>query len=122
MMTLFQQLEPRFEEKGSVLYQELEEITEIFFHEKGQIDIGFEINTKPKFVMRINKGSILGAYNCSFNKRTMFLYKCHTKVEGYMLRKENWFEIMEEYEEIADILKENVKNEYTFKIKIKINA
>lgn len=46
MIELFQQLEPRFEPKGSVLYNELEEIQEIFFHEKGSIDCGFEINRK----------------------------------------------------------------------------
>ena len=37
-----------------------------------------------------------------------------------MLRKEAWFDMMEEYEEIADILKNNVKNEYHCKIKYKV--
>ena len=37
-----------------------------------------------------------------------------------MLRKEAWFEMMEEYEEIADILKNNVKKEYHMKIKHKV--
>ena len=44
MMGLLKHLEPRFVQKNTILYQELEEIQEIFFQDYGIIDIGYEIN------------------------------------------------------------------------------
>jgi len=44
MMEVLTNLEPRHELKGKVLFEELEEISEIIFISKGCIDIGYEIN------------------------------------------------------------------------------
>ena len=46
MITLFRNLEPRFEEKDEILYNELDEVNEIFFMERGMVNIGFELNRK----------------------------------------------------------------------------
>lgn len=73
-------------------------------------------------VLRMKQGIIVGAYNCAFNKRTMFLYKAKTLIEGFMLRKEHWLDILDEYTEVATILKENVKKHFLLNIKFKINA
>jgi hypothetical protein len=110
------------EESGNILYQELEEINEIFFHQKGLIDIGFEVNRKPHKVLRIHCGTIIGAYNCIYNKKTMCLYQCSTRVEGYMLRKKRLFKMLDLFEEIAEIFKENIKQDYFCNIKFKVTA
>lgn len=112
-------MEPRFEQEGFELFKELEDVSEILFLEKGFIDVGFEINRRPHMVLRIRSGTIIGGYNCSFNRKNMFLYRCYSNIEGYMLRKESWYEMMEEYEEVAGILKENMKKEFFTKIKSK---
>ena len=44
MLMLLRNLEPRYELKGSVIYQQLEDIAEIIFVEKGSVDIGYEIS------------------------------------------------------------------------------
>lgn len=72
-------------------------------------------------VLRIEKGSIVGAYNCITNKPNQFVYKAHSQVEGYMLRKHEWIELSEEFEEIADILRDNVKTNYFKRIKCKVD-
>ena len=46
-------LEPVQEESGEIMYNQLEEITEIFFVEEGEIDIGFKVNEFTRFVVRI---------------------------------------------------------------------
>lgn len=112
MITLFQNMEPLMLQQGEILYQELQSVEEIIFMQRGQVDVGFCINRKPKMVLRVNKGTIFGAYHCSFNRKTMFHYQCHTQVEGYMVRKDNWFDIIEDYEEIAGILNNNVRDAY----------
>ena len=103
------------------MFQELEEIQEIYFHDKGILQVGYEISRQQRMVLRMKQGIIVGAYNCAFNKRTMFLYKAKTMIEGHMLRKDKWVEILEEYTEVASILKENVKKQFFLNIKFKIN-
>jgi hypothetical protein len=53
MEALLYQLEPRREEKGVVIFDELDEVNEAIFMEKGWIDVGFEINRKQSFVIRL---------------------------------------------------------------------
>ena len=120
MISLFMQLEPRFAEKGVVIYSELEEINDMLFIEKGVVDVGFEITKKSYMVLRIEKGSIIGAFNCMTEKRNQFIYKCRSSIEGYMLRKTAWFEIKEDFAEIADILLDNVKTNFLKRIKNKV--
>jgi hypothetical protein len=44
MMDMMQHLEPRFEQKNTILIDELDEVNEILFFPEGQYEIGFEIN------------------------------------------------------------------------------
>ena len=44
MLGILQSLEPRHEYKGTILFEELQEISEIIFISKGNIDIGYELN------------------------------------------------------------------------------
>ena len=52
MNTVIQHLEPRLEEKKTILFHELDDFTEIIFFNKGAVDLGFEINKKRYFVLR----------------------------------------------------------------------
>lgn len=67
MLQILTHLWPRFEHKGTVLFEELEEISEVIFLSKGLVDVGFEINKKKKYVMRYTDQVVIGAYNCCFN-------------------------------------------------------
>lgn len=87
MMAILLKLEPRFCKADTILFYELQEIQEVLFVQKGFIEVGFEINRQKKFVIRFANKVIIGAYNCSVNKKTLFVYKCKTDVQGYMLRK-----------------------------------
>lgn len=69
-----QLLEPRREPKGTLLFNTLEEVNEIFFIEKGCVNIGFEVNRGFKFIVRLPAGGVVGGYNCTFNAKTLFVY------------------------------------------------
>lgn len=60
-------LQPRKEEMNVVLFNELDEFTEILFFDKGVVDVGFEINRKKVFCKRKNKLIIIGDHGCTFN-------------------------------------------------------
>ena len=67
MMDLMQHLEPRFEQKNTILIDELDEVNEILFFPDGQYEIGFEINGQKKFIIEYRQSNMIGAYYACFN-------------------------------------------------------
>ena len=51
MLMILENLEPRFEEKGSYLFDG-NEVREVIFIQKGKIDVGYMYNDKEKYVLR----------------------------------------------------------------------
>ena len=66
MTLILRNLEPRFAEEDSILFNELDEVDEVIFISKGQIDIGFNINREPKYIVRLFDRSMPGVYHCTF--------------------------------------------------------
>jgi CRP-like cAMP-binding protein len=75
MEALLYSMEPRREERGEILFDELDEVNEVFFIERGQIDIGFEINRKKQYVFRLSQDVQVGSYNVTFDKRSRYIFK-----------------------------------------------
>ena len=67
MMQILMNLEPRYEEQGTQLFQELDEFNDIIFVQKGIVAIGYEINKKKKYVIRYKDRCVVGAYGVTFN-------------------------------------------------------
>lgn len=95
-MQLLEKLEPRFEQAGTILFEELEEFNEVLLFEKGKVDVGYTLNRRKIFRMRLSFEFILGAYGCTFYKRAIFIYKANTDCKGYFIRKINWLRLMTE--------------------------
>ena len=119
MITLLCHLEPRTESPGTIIYRTIEEVDEVFFIEKGSIDIGFEMNRDTRFIIRLKQGNVIGIYNMTFNCKTLFVYQVKDTYCGLTIRKDNWNSLMnnEEYEDITGYIKEKVATEYNNKIK-----
>tara|TARA_B110000285_G_scaffold154438_1_gene172301 strand:+ start:997 stop:2052 length:1056 start_codon:yes stop_codon:yes gene_type:complete len=124
MLQLLKDLEPRQEDAYTMLFEELDEIREVIFIERGECDVGYEINKKKKFVIRYSTATVIGGFNCTFDKRAIFCYRTKTNCEGYSVRKANWMELISEenYPSIAATLKRNVENDYKKNIKEKVLA
>ena len=124
MTQLLKSLEPRQEDAFTMLFEELDEIREVIFIEKGECDVGYEINKKKKFVIRYSNATVIGGYNCTFNKRAIFCYRTKTLCEGYSVRKKKWMDLIDEevFPNISKTLQENVKNDYLKNIKEKVLA
>ena len=90
MIDILMKLEPRKEVKETILYNELDDFTEILFFPKGQIDIGFELNRKRFFVLRKGAGIVIADHGCTFNHPSNFIYKTHSDCEGFSIRKLDW--------------------------------
>lgn len=112
IIALLSNLEPRQEERHVLILEELDEVNEVIFFDKGTYEVGFEINKKRYFVIRYKndknlKANIIGAYEATFNKRSNFVYRTATKCQGYFIRRSKWKSITDsdEHKIIGELLK-----------------
>lgn len=52
MVSLMKRMEPRFDHARTIVYGELDEVTEVILYLNGKFDIGFEVNSKSFFALR----------------------------------------------------------------------
>ena len=112
-------LEPRYEPKGSVIYKTVDEVEEMYFVMSGSINIGFEFNRSIKDVLRLTSGSVIGAYNCTYNKKTIFNYSVHSNLDSFIIRNSKWFAFINDnyFNELAIPMRKNITDNYLKKIK-----
>jgi hypothetical protein len=113
MLCVLTHLEPRFEAKGTVMIDEMDEVSEVLFITKGAVDIGYVLNYKTNYVVRQKDSIIIGAHCCSFNKRAIFVYRCKSDCFGNFIRKEFWQEALNiENGEFKHYITTNVKSHF----------
>lgn len=67
MIQILYNIRPRFEKKGEIILKILEDVEEVIYLAKGNIDVGFEVNDTQKYIIRLEKGDSIGGYYCLFN-------------------------------------------------------
>ena len=120
MISLLSCLQPRFEKKRTVLYDELDEFIEIIFVQKGEIVICYEINKIRKYCIRYKDKCVVGGYGATFNQRSAFIYTTLTDIHGLSITKQNWNELLEENEDVAASMRGNLLMDYITKIRCKV--
>lgn len=122
MTEILVSLEPRQVPAETIVFGTNVETHEMFFINSGSIDIGFELNNKTKFSLRLFKGGVVGAFNCTYNKKTIFIYKVKSEFKGLTIRKMKWLSILQndDFHMISNVVKQNVSREYFLKIKNKV--
>ena len=119
MMTILNLLEPRLRSKESIVYQTVEDVEEMYFIMKGSVNIGFEFNRNIINVVRLRQGCAIGAYNCTFDKKTIFNYSVNSRLEAFIIRKREWYHLMNDcyFKEIVQPMRKNIENNYMTVIK-----
>ena len=69
----------------------------------------------------MNDKCIIGAFGVTFNQRAAFIYLAASEIKGYFVRKANWHHLLNQFDEIAYRIKQNVLVEYILKIRSKVN-
>ena len=67
IMRMLAFLEPRFEPKNTILLDEMEEVQEILFINKGKVAIGYNINKVKKYSVVKTDGCVVGTYGMVFD-------------------------------------------------------
>ena len=121
MLDILKSLEPLRVPKDTILFNELEDINEVYFFIKGQCKIGYEINGITRMVITNRKPNGIGAYGLTFNKRSQFIYKTSHNCKGYFIRKEHWKHIIDDNPLVSNELKGQILKEYERTVRSKIN-
>jgi len=120
MITLLQHLEPKREPKGTILYDELDEYDQVIFVMRGEVVVGFEINKERRYCMKFAEKCVIGPYNVTFNQRAVFIYTCLTNIQGFFIRKSNWYNLLDASPEVAAPLKTSILTAYQRDIRSKM--
>lgn len=90
MINFLRVLVPRHYHDNEVIYDELEEIDEITFVEKGSYYVGYDINKEKKMKLHFPPGNVIGAVNCIFMKKSSYIYQCKFSINGYAISRNDW--------------------------------
>jgi hypothetical protein len=123
MLDVLQNLEPRCEESGTVLLDELDENLEINFVTKGIVYAGYQLNKQRFNCLRFQDNCIIGSFGVTFGIRSTIIYTAITKIEGYFVRRNTWLRILEDVNntDLKVNIKQTVFKEYVLNIRSKID-
>ena len=108
MMELLGALEPKQFNIDEMIYNELDDFSEVLFFQKGKAKVGFYVNHKKYFVLMKQNGFTVGDYGCTFNRKAAFIYQAHTMCDTFFIRKRQWHALMDEDNEINIQLKQRI--------------
>ena len=108
MTKILMSIEPRMEEKKTILANELDEFNEITFIQTGQLVIGYEVNNQKRYCLKFTESVVIGAYECMFNKRSAYIYTTLTECEGLFIRKNVWDELADQFDILILLLLRSV--------------
>ena len=57
---------------------------------KGKYRTGYAVNNQEMLKLQLTKGSTIGAFECSYDRRSKYIYRASTDVEGYFINKRSW--------------------------------
>ena len=71
-------------------------------------------------MVHLEGNAVLGAYGCSFNKRSLFVYKVFSDASGYSIRKANWVKLSRNHETLSSHFVQAIRDKFENKVKLKI--
>lgn len=122
VICLLTKLEPRFEKAKTIIYDELEDVDDLIFIHKGSLLIGYEINKTKKYCLMMRDKAVIGAHDCTFGKKSQFVYTAHTDIEGFFIRVHNWYEILRQNPDIAQQIIIKIEMDYLRDIMLRVGA
>ena len=78
------------------IYNELDEVEKVVYLHEGQFEVGYEINRKRYYVLRLEKTSI-AEFEMVYERRIYFMTRAFTECKGVFIRKVDWKRIIDEY-------------------------
>lgn len=104
--------------EGEKIFGELDDVNELIFIREGSYKVGFTINNKEKYVISLPTktypagSTILGGFECSYDKRSKFIYRSQNTLKGYFIRKQKWKKIADDFPEFYQDMRRKLLERY----------
>lgn len=80
MVDILRTLEPRFFKAKAMIYNELDEVNELYFIQRGTFDVGYCLNRKTYLRFRFGAKKVIGAFNIFFEIRSQVVFRANSYV------------------------------------------
>ena len=90
MINIFKSLNPIHFKRGERILNELEDVNQVTFVMRGKYRVGYAVNFFECQKLELTKGSIIGGYECSYDRRSTYIFRAKTDLEGYFITKKQW--------------------------------
>ena len=87
---------------------------------EGSYRVGYEVNRKEILKLQMAKGSKIGAYECSYDKRSIYVYRVHKEIEGFFITKKQWKELESNFPEFFSQIRRQALNHYINVIRLNL--
>ena len=72
--------------------------------------------------MQYQKGKLIGGYYLSFDKKSAFIYKTISPCFGFIIIRDRWKCIIENFQPVSNEFKQRIKSDYETNVKITMNV
>ena len=90
MLQVFHYLNPIHFHSDKKIHSELEDVDMVIFVQTGEYAVGYEINYQESMKLKFNQTSVIGGFECSYNQRSIYIYKTRKVLKGYFIFKKLW--------------------------------
>ena len=95
-----------------MIVNEQDECLEVQFVIRGRYNIGYEINRKRKLRKQFGPSTLIGSFQMCFLKRYQFVIVAQTDMLCYVLRREQWLSLSQDFPDFFRIIKQKAFSFY----------
>jgi hypothetical protein len=115
MLDVFQALNPYYIPKDFFMQYELDDVNRVVFFMSGSYKMGFEVNKNQHYKLLMGKGTVMGAYECFTNKRSVLLYRTKEICKGFFVFKPAWKRLEKDHPLFMNDIKLKLIRDYAMK-------
>lgn len=116
MLSIMQNLLPIQYEPKTIIFEEVDEASIIFFVATGLVDYGYEINRQKKFVLRRQREPV-GLFEIFQNIRFQYVVRTFNHCTGYFIRRHQWLKLKEIFPQAYNQISDRLCRDYVILLK-----
>ena len=114
---------PRLFFKNEIIYEQNEDVEEMYFIVFGMVEIGFKKNKndKPKYYHILYNRDYFGGYYTLYNIRSEYIYKAKEESKLYAINKIEFLKLLKNFPIIEKYMRKNVYNKFKRGVKFQMD-
>ena len=105
---------PRLFEVNEIIYNQNDDVEEMYFIIIGMVEIGYKnnYNAEPKYYHILYNRDYFGGYYTLYNIRSEFVYRAKEECKLYAINKIDFLKLLKKFPIIENLMRKNVYNKF----------